>query len=214
MNALWVGFGEKSALVLLFHCSSVVEEVGGEERQALTHDMQMQRLWLANSSVRHSNKTNSTYRETQREGEWEKDRDREPLGSLGVSGWLNTERRAPRGGSSFCIQSLCLRECIAGVREPGRCAARGPRLQGPCSGKKSHLGAPQRPELISRTQCTAAGARPGGAQLFFPLSPVALLFVISHISPISPILLFPYFPPNLATSDMRWGSWLVRHWHL
>ena len=70
---------------------------------ALIHDMQMIRLWLANSTGRHSNKTNSTSRETQREGEGERERDigrareREPPGSLGVSDWLN--RMKHRGWS-------------------------------------------------------------------------------------------------------------------
>ena len=72
---MWVGFGEINALVLLFHTVLVVEEVGGEEQPDI-HDMQMTRLWLAKSNVRHSNNTNS-YRETQSKGEREGDRERE-----------------------------------------------------------------------------------------------------------------------------------------
>ena len=59
---------------------------------ALIRDMQITRLWLANSTVCHSNDINSTYRETHREREnkrgTERERRRAPLGSLWVSGWL------------------------------------------------------------------------------------------------------------------------------
>ena len=94
MNALRVGFGEQNALMLLFHTVLVWWRrwAGRNNSLALIHDMQMTRLWLANSTVHHSN-TNSTYgeQESDRERENERERqrgERERITGLLVGYWL------------------------------------------------------------------------------------------------------------------------------
>ena len=97
------------------HCSSVVEEVGGRNDRilALIHDKQMTCLWLANSTVRHSNTNSASTGAEQRlerssgRGAW-----REPGWCLAAGGLRLGAPRQPFSRSA-CIYKLLETDRIA-----------------------------------------------------------------------------------------------------
>ena len=125
--------------------------------------MQITRLWLANSSARHSNKTNSAYRETHREREKERETERGRTRRREREG--ERERTTRLLGGFWWIEYR-MKSCAPSTdrqspwsRAPAELPDSGSALPPGEYRKKSRLGAPRWPELSYRTWCTVACTR-------------------------------------------------------